>query len=282
MNDKLIETVIAQEKLNKICVNAFDISHPVWNIVSNIKEDKKFRNTMIEIIYANYLINNYNGEDKNKLGICNFIMNFASNKDMLYGNFIDNTGMANELVSNYYRGYSNLNCKTINDITDANIKKIVNNINPFIDNYSFNYLNSLVRFEIIQMLNIDILGNKIEHININDIIPISEKLIKRVLLADSYAYMCYNNESGVFNNYINLIENNCTDVNALWEKLSSKKFLDSLLIYFINLQLFDDSYANIYNNIENIHTNFLSTLKKINPYYLLDEIQDYNIKKYRK
>ena len=50
----------------------------------------------------------------------------------------------------------------------------------------------------------------------------------------------------------------------------------------IKLFLETDNYSDLYKLASQKNSKFFDTIKKINPYYILDEIEAYSKKKYRK
>lgn len=283
-NADIIEVFVAQEKLNEICFASSNLMYPIRNIVSKIKSDEKSKYKMIDIIYASYLVDNYNSLDKNRSGICNFIMNFSNNKELLYSNFIENTGMANELASSFYRGYNEGVCVDYETIPDAKIKLKALGISPIFNCLAFNYLTDITRAALFDLLNSAIFQNhNYSSMTISILKIINETTLKKVLVGDAYTYMCYNNFDKSYDDYISKIEKNCGDFNKIWCFLDEDyTHLYNFILYASNLCSSVDEYSEVYKKVSLINPNFLSTIKKVNPFYIMDEIRDYNVKKYRK
>ena len=283
MDKRIINTMIAQDKLNTLCLEFFSIAYPIKNINYIINNDGQFQNYIIDIIMANYLANNYNCNNKNKSRVCNLIFDYATNKDFLHEIFINNEGFSNELISDYYNHYfegDDINIETI----DKEIKNKVLEISPIFDSIAFNFLTDFVRLTLSQMLNHHY-GCKIHDDFDNDFILeiVNDSILKRIIVSDAYTYMCYNNEGGEFSNYINIIEENCDDFDIIWDYVCQyEECIRSFIIYFVNLFNEDIEFIEIYKILDKGNSNFLETLKKLNPYYILDYLSDINIKRYRK
>ncbi len=283
MGDEFIRTIIAQDKLNMMCLESFDIGYSISNVNLKIKADSKFRDYMIDIIMANYLVNNYNSNDKNKLGVCNLIFDYSNNKDFLHQIFVNNEGLSNELISNYYNHYFagvDINLETI----DKEIKNALLKISPIFNSISFNCLTDFARLILLKIFNYHYVDNIHDDFD-NDFILeiINDSILKRFIVGDAYTYMCYNNEGGEFSNYINIIQENCYDFDIIWNYVSQyDECIRSFIIYFVNLSNEDTKFTEIYESLNKSNSNFLETLKKINPYYVLDYLSDINIKRYRK
>lgn len=281
MDEKMIDIMIAQDKLNMLCADSFDIAYPIRNINSVIKADNKHQNYIIDIVLANYLARNYNSNDKNKKGLCNLIFDYANNKDFLRQMFIDNVGFANELICNYYNHHfsgDDINLEKI----DKEIKKQVLTISPIFDSIDFKCLTDFVRLILLKIL--DNRDNNYADLDYNFILStIDEAILQRIIVGDAYTYMCYNNEGGEFSNYINIIEENCNDFNLIWNYVSQNDdCIHSFIIYSVNLSDGDTEFTEIYESLNKRNSNFLETLNKVNPYCSLDYLSDINIKRYRK
>lgn len=284
MDENIINIMIAQDKLNMLCTDSFDIAYPIKNINSIIKADNKHQNYIIDIVLANYLARNYNSNNKEKTGLCNLIYDYADNKDFLRQMFINNVGFANELISNYYKHHfsgADINIETL----DEKIKKRVLIISPIFDDIAFNFLTDLARLILAKL--VDTKNNIHDDLDYDLILgTIDDAILQRIIVGDAYTYMCYNNEGGEFNNLINIIEHMCYNFAKLWDFVSNiSKYeyrLCSFIIYAINLFNDDIEISEIYESLNKRNSNFLETLKIINPYYMLDYLSDINIKRYRK
>lgn len=283
MDEKMINITIAQDKLNMMCNDYFDKPYPIKNISFIIKNDKQFQNEIIDIITANYLAKNYNSNNKEKVGVCNLIFDYALNKDFLHQLFINNIGFSNELVSNYYNNYfsgCDINIETI----DKKIKNKVLEISPIFDNIVFNCLTDFARLTLLKIFNYHY-GDKIHDDFDNNFILeiVNDSILKRFIVSDAYAYMCYNNEGGEFSNYIDIIEENCDNFDVIWNYISQNEAcIRSFIIYFVNFSNSDTEFTEIYDELNKSNSNFLEILKKVNPYCILDYLSDINIKRYRK
>ncbi len=283
MSEKIIKIMIAQDKLNMLCNESFDIAYPIRNINSIIKADNQFQDYMIDIVMANYLTRNYNSNNKNKMGLCNLIFDYAENKDFLHQLFIGNVGFANELISNYYNHHfsgTDINIKML----DEKIKQRVLAISSIFDSIDFKFLNDFARIVLSNLIDSNH-QNKIHDDFDNDFILeiINDMVLQRLIVGDAYTYMCYNNGGGEFSNYINIIEENCDDFAIIWDYLNQyNESIRSFIIYANNLFNGDTEFTEIYESLNKNNSNFLATIKKVNPYYILDYLSDINIKRYRK
>lgn len=281
MYENIINIMIAQDKLNMLCTDSFDIAYPIKNINSIIKADNKHQNYIIDIVLANYLARNYNSNNKEKTGLCNLIYDYADNKDFLRQMFINNVGFANELISNYYNHHfsgADINIETL----DEKIKKRVLIISPIFDSIDFNCVTDLARLILFKL--VDIQNNIHDDLNYDLILEtMDDAILQRIIVGDAYTYMCYNNEGGEFSNYINIIEEGCVNFDTIWDYVNQNdECIRSFIIYAINLFNEEAEFSKIYESLNKCNSNFLETLKKINPYYMLDYLSDINIKRYRK
>lgn len=284
MDEKIFNTMIAQDKLNRLCVESFDIAFPIKHISNEINSDKQSRDYMINIIYANYLLRNHMSKNKNKLGVCDFISDYADNSKFLIEVFTNNQGIANEIISDFYNNFFVDNDNNMNQVSSLKIKEKVLAISPIFDTIGFNTIMDFARLVVFKLLNYRY-GDKI-HDGFDDkyiLGLVNNELLKRTIVGDVYTYMCYNNESGVFNNYINMIEENCNDFNAIWNYINQhNNCIRSFIIYFVNFFNDDSDFTEIYKFVNKNHSSFLETLKKLNPCYIMDYISDINNKIYRK
>lgn len=281
MNEKMLNIMIAQDKLNMLCTDAFDIAYPIRNINSMIKGDNKHKNYIIDIVLANYLARNYNSNNKEKLGLSNLIYDYVDNKYFLRQMFINNVGFANELISDYYNHHfsgADINIETL----DENIKKHVLIISPIFNSIEFNCLTDLSRLILAKL--VDTKNNIHDDLDYDLMLgTMGDAILQRIIVGDAYTYMCYNNEGGEFSNYINIIEESCVDFDIIWDYINQDdECIRSFIIYAINLFNDDIEFSEIYESLNKRNFNFLETLKVINPYYKLDYLSDINIKRYRK
>lgn len=284
MDEKMINIIIAQDKLNMLCTDAFDIAYPIRNINSMIKDDNKHKNYIIDIVLANYLARNYNSNNKEKLGLSNLIYDYADNKDFLRQMFINNVGFANELTSDYYNHHfsgADINIEVI----DEKIKKRVLAISSIFDSIEFNCVTDLARLILAKL--VDTKNNIHDDLDYDLILgTMDDAILQRIIVGDAYTYMCYNNEGGEFSNLINIIEHTCYNFDKLWDFVSNISIYEhrlySFILYAINLFNDDIEFSEIYESLNKRNSNFLETLKVINPYYKLDYLSDINIKRYRK
>lgn len=282
MNEEMLATIVAQEKLNKICIDAFNQAFPIQNIREKINDDEKSKKYMMDIIFANYVLDNYASKNSEKKGVCDFIFYYCQNKDFLHNVFNNNIGMAKELISNFYRCYPVGSNNDLEDVKDNDIKNnIIKLSNIFrIDEYNFNYLSDIARFELIKALKPEQTSYDEDNDNKYSFIKLNPELLMRILIGDAYTYMCYNNSDNNFNNKIDMLEKNCTDFNQIWNLVKDGE-INNFMTYFINLAK-TNSYFDIYKEVMNNNPNFLKTLGSINPYYVLDGISDCHRKIYRK
>lgn len=281
MNEKMLNIMIAQDKLNMLCTDAFDIAYPIKNINSMIKGDNKHKNYIIDIVLVNYLARNYNSNNKEKTGLCNLIYDYVDNKDFLRQMFMNNVGFANELTSDYYNHHfsgADINIEVI----DEKIKKRVLAISSIFDSIEFNCVTDLARLILFKL--VDIQNNIHDDLNYDLMLgTMDDAILQRIIVGDAYTYMCYNNEGGEFSNYINIIEESCVDFDIIWDYINQDdECIRSFIIYAINLFNDDIEFSEIYESLNKRNSNFLETLKVINPYYKLDYLSDINIKRYRK
>lgn len=228
------------------------------------------------------LKNKNNINDYNSSNIVKYISNYASNKNVLYNCFMNNNDFAsiisNDYLMSYYdevdvnRYYSNCNSYE---------KSIVNKLSLIFNYVGFNYLTFLARVTIFKNA-----VDNIEEMSMYELINYSYlvndvHVLRSILLGDSYTYMNLYNNSNCFSNYIDILEKNSSDINKLWQELVNiKKCLYSFTVFTSNLYLCDDSYSDLYKYISSKNNNFMTTLKNLNPFYILDEIEDFNRKKY--
>lgn len=277
----MINIMIAQDKLNMLCTNSFDIAYPIKNINSAITSDNKYKNYIIDIVLANYLARNYNSNNKEKTGLCNLIYDYANNKDFLRQMFINNVGFANELTSDYYNHHflgADINIETL----DEKIKKRVLSISSIFDSIDFNCVTDLARLILFKL--VDIQNNIHDDLDYDLILEtMDDAILQRIIVGDAYTYMCYNNEGGEFSNYINVIEEGCADFDIIWDYVNQNdECIRSFIIYAINFFNDGTEFSEIYESLNKRNSHFLETLKAINPYYVLDYLSDINIKRYRK
>lgn len=284
MDARIIKMVILQEKLNELCNES--VSFKSFNInmfQQKIKSANFFDNDLMDILFANYYVKNKNNiNDYNLNNVVKYISNYASNKNVLYNCFMNNNDFAsiisNDYLMSYYdevdvnRYYSNCNSYE---------KSIVNKLSLIFNYVGFNYLTFLARVTILKNA-----VDNIEEMSMYELINYSylvndAHVLRSILLGDSYTYMNLYNNSNCFGNYINILEKNSGDINKLWQELINiKKCLYSFTIFTSNLYLCDDSYSDLYKYISSQNSNFMTTLKNLNPFYILDEIEDFNRKKY--
>ncbi len=283
MDEEMLATIVAQEKLNKICIESLGNLSAIDDIRNEINNDEKSKTYMMDIVFANYLLANYNSNNSSKKAVCNFIAEYSNNKELLHNSFKNNEGMAKELISNFYRGYSeNLNNEIVN-VKDIEIKhKIVELSKIFsISRYNFNYLSDIARFKLIEALQHSKDNSKEHNINKDfEFVIVNEEILMRILIGDAYTYMCYNNKDGDFNDSINILEENCNDFGQIWELVKDVEIY-KFISYFIKLST-NANYFDIYKALLKTNPKFLATLSKINPYCVLDGISDCHRKTYRK
>lgn len=283
MDEEMLATIVAQEKLNKICIESLGNLSTIDDIRNEINNDEKSKNYMMDIVFANYLLDNYDSGNSEKKGVSNFIFEYSKNKDLLHQVFSNNVGMAKELISNFYKGYSVGTSNHLEDVKDNDIKNNIIELSKIfsIDGYNFNYLSDIARFELIKALKhhqTDSLKKDID--NENSFINLNIALLMRILIGDAYTYMCYNNSDHNFSSIIHMLEENCNDFGQIWNLVKDVEIYN-FMAYFIDLAR-ADNYFDIYKEVKNTNPNFLKTLGNINPYYVLDGISDCHRKTYRK
>lgn len=284
MNDKILNAMIAQDKLRRLCVESFDIAYPIQNINNKINSDNQSKNYIIKILYANYLLKNHMSKDIVKSGLCNLIFEYADNTDFLVEFFMNNQDATNEIISDFYNNFFEGDDNTIDQNSSSKIKKKVLAISPIFDSIGFNTIIDFARLVLFKQLNSQP-DDKIHDDFDNKYILglVSNELLKRVIVGDAYTYMCYNNEGGEFSNYIDKLEENCCNFDVIWDYINQHgKCIRSFIIYFVNLFNENTEFIEIYKILNKKRPNFLETLKNLNPYYIMDYISDINIKIYRK
>lgn len=231
---------------------------------------------VIDAIYAEYYIRFCNSNNKNRKNLTNFIEDYSLNKDLLHNCFYSNDGMALELISNYGKNFDD-KLELLSNLS-KNQFNIANNLSIMSSYINFNYVTNLARYKLFEY------ARKHNHdlsryqIKFDDMEFDDYNILRRILVSDGYTYMCLNNISNM-----KIIEDYADDFEALWQILENFGVAITDLFYSsANLFLEMDNYSDVYRFASQKNPKFLDTVKKINPYYILDEIESYHQKKYRK
>lgn len=279
MNNKMLKMVILQEKMNELCLIEMK-NNPLCLFSEKLKNSDFFDNDLIDLLFANYYV--MKKDNLYSKNIINFIEKYIDSKNILHDCFINNVELSNEIANSYLVGYYQQD-NSIDNYNRCNgyEKQIVNKLSPIFNYFGINYLPFLTRCLIFE-ISTRVLPEMSNYRFINKYsININSSILYSILLSDSYTYMNLNNYFNEFNDYLYIIESNSNNINKLWEDLSNiNKYLEKFLFFSSNLFLQDKSYLDIYEQISLKNLNFIHTLKKINPFYILDEIEDYNQKKY--
>lgn len=280
MDKDIIKMVILQEKVNEFFINLDGKK----NILEEMKRLGILDSEFIDILFSEYYVKNKNSMNKSVKGLVNFIEDYAVNKDLLHNCFMNNVGMSNELINNYYQDFiSNYNINRDYDKLNIEDKKTALQLSPIFKYRGFSYLQTLARYTLYKagcdnLPEMSGCSIKTDKEPINDI-----NVLMRVLIGDAYTYMVMNNDNLEFNDYIKIIDDNASDFNKLLAVLlKNPDILRNFLIYFCFTFTQKSYYDDLYVSLENKNSKHLDTLKKINPFYILDRIEEFNIKKYVK
>ncbi len=276
MNKKIIKMVILQEKIDELFLTDIFPNNSRGELVEKIKSSSYFDEDLMDILFATYFVRNVH---TNKNSVVNFIEDFSSNKDILYNCFLNNKGFANEISYNFMHTYENSTyiCDYYNECSEFE-KKTVNQLSPIFLYKSFDFLSNFSRFTLSKIFSV-ISNEEFDFQDNNDVLFINnEKVLKSYLIGDAYTYMNLNN-NGDFNNHIYHIEQKSNDINNLYNSLNGE-VLYYYLMLSVDLFTKHSLYSDLYKECSKINKNYLNTLKNLNPYYILDEIDDYNQKKY--
>jgi len=279
MNSKILKMVILREKLNELCYKDM-YNKSVSMFPEILKSSSFFDDDVMDILFASYYLKNRNNQASNIF--IKFIENNVDNKKILHDCFVNNKNFAIEISCNYlFMSYENLNIIADYDICNIEQKKIINKLSPYFNYKGLYMINFLARYTIFKYGVENLFEmNSCETDDDYDTLD-NDAILNRILLGDAYTYMILNNDMSNFNNYLYVIENCDNDFNKLCKIFNQNVTnLKNFITYASNLFLLDENYSNLYRYISKKNSNFMSTLKFLNPFYILDEIDDYNQKKY--
>lgn len=285
MDKTLIKMVILTEKLNELCINdILNNKSPNMSIVDKIKSSEIFSNDLMDIFLANYYVKNVRSLDKSVIGVVNFIEDYSKNKYVLYNCFLNNIGFANEIIISYLKNYgSNKYMDEFYDECSTFQKSVALNLSPIWNYQRFDFLPTLVRATLFKIGCENLKEMKRYSMESPQYLFDDINIVKSFWISDAYTYMNLNREDFGFDKYIDIIESNASDMNSLFCILQNDSNCLATLLYYISNQFIEnDYYSDLYKKASQNNPQFLDTLKKINPFYILDEIEDFNQKKYRK
>lgn len=284
MDNDLIKMVILTEKLNELCINdILNSKSSSMSLIDKVKSSEIFSSDLMDVFLANYYVKNVKNNDKSVNGVVNFIEDYSKNKEILYNCFLNNVGFAKEVISNFLENY--IVNKSLYDYYDeCSIKEklVATNLSKVWNYQGFNYLPTLVRATLFKIGCENIKEMQRYIIKSPQYLVDNTNILRNFFIGDTYTYLNLNNEDFGFDSYIDLIEGHATDVENLFGILGDSNCLMNFLYYISNQFIANDYYSDLYKKANQNNPQFLDTLKKINPFYILDEIEDFNQKKYRK
>lgn len=275
---------ILQEHINELINTIIKNKYNGKEMLKFLKSNKYFNEDVIDAFYMQYYIMNINNKNNNIKELVKFIGDYSLNKNLLREFFLGNDGIAIEITNNYVRSFTeNSNINKYYDKTSSKDKKNIQNLSSLINYRSLDYISELARTMLIKLA-----SENIE--SLNQIQVITEKMelndssaLKSFLISDAYLYMNLYNNDHQYDLDIKIIEEYSDNFNDLWNLcILSRNKIYNYLYYLTNLFLEIDYYDDYYKMAALTNSKFLKTLKKINPYCLLDEIESFQMKKYRK
>lgn len=279
--EELVKMVKIQNDMNQICLDLIkNKSSNTKMLLNQFKSNKLFSNDIIDLLMAEYYIKHV-GKNKNN-SLVNFIEDYHLNKDFLQTCFNNNDGLAIEIISSYLKTYFNMDREVFKPLSSKE-NKIATSLSSVINYIGFNYITTLARATLFKLATENILKDiniKVE----NDKFEIDDvNILSKILISDAYTYMNVHNDDKIYSELISIIEEGSNNLENLDYVLQNKSDCLYKLLYFqamlfLEYDIFTDAYSSALKN----NDNFMKTMKKINPYYIVDLIESNELVKYRK
>lgn len=239
------------------------------NIINLFMTDERVTKDMILLLYSRYYIKNKvvpNNNNKEQDIIIKFIEKRYQNSERLISAFYSNYIVALKLLSNYI--HNSILIKEDFDIIDQLKKrKMLEKLDPYYDIISVEYINDIIREKIRnkmfadEQMDMDIRGLKFD-------LTDSPKFWMAIILFDAYIIgkHLYRDKDYAF-----IIEEN--DFETLVDLFKSDiDFYEDTIDYMIRMQKLDiEPFIKLFDTAETNKQTY-QTIKKINPFYLLDKI----------